>query len=88
MNGATWGVVLGAAVSVSAAYWSITAALRTGEVSAVAPFRYTRVVFAFAIAWTIFGERPDLAVWIGLAIIIGSGLYSFWRERRVANVSA
>ena len=88
MDGATWVVVLSAAVSVSAAYWSITAALRTGEVSAVAPFRYTRIGFAFVIAWFVFGERPDLAVWLGLAFIIGSGLYSFWRERHAASVSA
>ena len=88
MDAATWAIVVVATLSMSIAYWAITAALRVGEVSAVAPFRYTRIVFAFAIACFAFAERPDLAVWLGLAIIITSGLYSFWREQHVANVSA
>ena len=77
-----WGVVVGASATVSAAYVFITLALRQGEVSAVAPFRYTRIVFAMAIAWVIFDERPDMGVWIGLAVILASGLYAFWRERQ------
>lgn len=85
MNGEIWFVVLAASVTVSLAYFAITAALRIGEVSAVAPFRYTRIVFALAIAWVAFGERPDIWVWVGLAIIIASGLYTFWREQQTAS---
>ena len=89
MTPALWMTVFAASVTVSIAYWTVTAALRIGEISAVAPYRYTRVIFALSIAWIAFGERPDLWVWVGLAIIIGSGLYSFWRERQIArNVSA
>ena len=89
MNGLMWMIVLAAAGTVSLAYFAITAALRIGEVSAVAPFRYTRIVFAMVIAWVFFAERPDIWVWLGLAIIILSGLYAFWRERRARpNVSA
>lgn len=82
MSGQVWMVALAAAATVSLAYVAITAALRTGEVSAVAPFRYTRIIFALAIAWVVFGERPDIWVWIGLSVIILSGLYAFWRERQ------
>lgn len=78
-----WLWIAGIGVSVSLAFITITAALRTGEVSAIAPFRYTRMVFALIIAMAIFGERPDAATWTGTAIIIGSGLYAYWRERRV-----
>ncbi len=89
MNAGMWGIVVAASITVAAAYWTITAALRLGEISAVAPFRYTRIIFAMLIAWFFLGERPDLWVWAGLAIIIASGLYSFWRERQIArNVSA
>ncbi len=62
-------------------YWAITAASRSGEVSVVAPFRYTRLVFAIVIAWVVFGEPADGITLSGAALIIGSGLYSFARER-------
>lgn len=61
-------------------YWAVTAAMRQGEVSVVAPFRYTRLVFAATLAALVLGERPDTATLAGSALIIGSGLYAFWRE--------
>lgn len=73
---------IGLTMSVVAAMWMITSALRAGEVSTVAPFRYTRIIFALAIAFAVFGEVPDLWTWVGAALIVGSGLYAFLRERR------
>lgn len=70
------------------AYWAIVGAMRAGEVSAVAPFRYTRLVFALVIAGLVFGERPDAATLTGAAVVIASGLYMFLRERRVARSKA
>ena len=73
---------LAAMVVVGAAgYWAITAASRTGEVSVVAPFRYTRLIFAILIGALVFGEPVDVITLSGAALIIGSGLYSFARER-------
>lgn len=74
-------VLLGAVGFGTAGYWAITAATRTGEVSVVAPFRYTRLVFAIVIGALVFGEWPDGLTYVGAALIIGSGLYSFARER-------
>ena len=62
-------------------YYAITAAMRLGEVSVVAPFRYTRLVFAVALAVVFLGERPDTATLTGSALILGSGLYTFARAR-------
>lgn len=67
------------------AYWAITGAMRAGEVSAVAPFRYTRLVFALLIAVVAFGERPDALTLAGAAVVIASGLYTLLRERRTAR---
>ena len=64
------------------AYAAIIAAMRAAEASAVAPFRYVRLVFALLIAAAVFGERPDAATLWGSAIVIASGLYAFLRERR------
>ena len=62
-------------------YWAITGAARTGEVSVVAPFRYTRLVFAIVIGALVFAEPADAMTLLGAGLIIGSGLYSFARER-------
>jgi len=64
------------------AYAALTAAMRTGEVSAVTPFRYVRLVFAMALGVLVFGERPDAATLAGGAIIVASGLYTVLRARR------
>lgn len=67
-----------------AAVYALTAAMRLGDVGAVAPFRYTRLVFALIISMAVFGERPDTATLAGAALVIGSGLFVLWRERRLA----
>ncbi|WP_295015427.1 DMT family transporter [Tabrizicola sp.] len=63
-----------------AGYHALTHAMRTGEVSAVTPFRYTRLVFALVLAMALFGERPDLATWIGAGLVVGSGLFALTRR--------
>ena len=73
--------LLGAVVFGTAGYWAVVAAMRVGEVSVVSPFRYTRLVFAMALGMLVFAERPGALTLIGAAIIIGSGLYAFARER-------
>lgn len=80
-----WGDLIGALFTGLVGYWAVTAAMRAGEVSVVAPFRYTRLVFAATIAAIFLGERPDTATIIGSALIIGSGLYALWRETRRAK---
>lgn len=70
------------------AYYSIVAAMRVGEISFVTPFRYSRILFALVIGVGVFGEEPDALTLLGAAIIVGSGLYTLWRERNVgANIS-
>jgi drug/metabolite transporter (DMT)-like permease len=65
-----------------AAYYALTAAMRTGEVSVVTPFRYTRLVFALVLGVLVFAERPDAATLTGSAVIVASGLYTLIRARR------
>ncbi|MEL6451378.1 MAG: DMT family transporter [Pseudomonadota bacterium] len=80
--------LLAAAVLIGAvSYYGITAAMRVGEISFVTPFRYTRMIFALILAVTIFGEMPDALTLIGAAIIIGSGLYTLWREQRIKKAA-
>ncbi len=61
-------------------YHALTYAMRTGEVSAVTPFRYTRLIFAMILSMVLFHERPDLATWIGAALVVGSGIFALTRK--------
>lgn len=74
--------LVGAALFGTAGYAAIIAATRHGDVSVVSPFRYARLIFAVIIAALFFDEVPNPLTWAGAALIIGSGLYSFARERR------
>ena len=64
----------GAACFGVAAYAALTSAMRTGEVGVVTPFRYTRLLFALIVGYTLFGERPDALTLIGSAVIVGCGI--------------
>ncbi|WP_454849677.1 DMT family transporter [Rhizobium binxianense] len=78
-----------ASVLVLVGYQSVILAMRTGEISFVAPFRYTSLVFSAILGFVFFAELPDLWTLVGAAIVIASGLYTFYREakRRVAPVA-
>lgn len=75
-------LVAGTALFAITAYHALTGAMRTGEVSFVTPFRYTRLVFAMILAVAIFGERPDAATLAGSALIVAAGVYTLLRSRR------
>jgi drug/metabolite transporter (DMT)-like permease len=78
-----------AAVLVLVGYQSVILAMRTGEISFVAPLRYTSLIFSALLGFFFFAETPDRWTLIGAAIVIASGLYTFYREakRRGAPVA-
>ena len=63
-------------------YLAIIKSMRIGEISAVAPFRYSRLVTAFLAGYVLLGETPDAATLIGSALIVGAGLVVLYRERK------
>jgi drug/metabolite transporter (DMT)-like permease len=62
-------------------YQCIITALRSGDISAVAPFRYSALLWAMLLGYLMFGDVPDAMMVTGAAIIVLSGLYAFYRER-------
>lgn len=76
-----WLVLSLALISGLFGYYAVVAAMRIGEVSVVAPFRYARLVFAVILAIIFFNEEPALSTYIGAGIVVASGLYAFARER-------
>lgn len=64
------------------AYAALSGAMRAGEISVIAPFRYTRLVFAMVLGVLVFGERPDGLTLIGSAVIVASGVFTLVRSRK------
>ena len=81
--------IVGAAVFSLMGHAFIIAAVRKGDLSAVAPFRYSIIVWALILGYVIWGHFPDSMTLLGMAIVIGAGIYTFHRElavRRKAQV--
>jgi drug/metabolite transporter (DMT)-like permease len=76
----TLAVVVGAT-----AYAALTQAMRTGELTSVAPFRYTRILFGVGLGVAVFGETLDGITLLGAGIVVASGLYILFRGRRAGR---
>jgi drug/metabolite transporter (DMT)-like permease len=68
-------VLCAAAVFLAAGYHLVIQATRIGELSAVAPFRYSGLLMAVASGWLVWGDVPNALAWAGILAIMGSGLY-------------
>lgn len=64
-----------ASVCLSAGYLLLTVAMRAGEISLVAPLRYTALLFAVVIGFMVWGDVPNGLAWSGIALIVGAGLF-------------
>ncbi|WP_454286662.1 DMT family transporter [Rhizobium arsenicireducens] len=82
MSGSTWLIMTLAACLIFVGYLAIVMAMRTGEISFIAPFRYTSLLWAVALGMIFFGEVPDIWMVTGTIVVIGSGLYAFYRENK------
>lgn len=78
-------LICGTALCGVAGYTAMTFAMRTGEVGVIAPFRYSRLIVALILAYTLFDERPDATTLAGAALIVGAGVYSLLREGRTSG---
>jgi len=77
--------ISGSAVFVVAGYFFSIQVMRIGDVSFTAPFRYTSLVGALIVGYLIFGERPDAVTLSGAAIVVATGLFTFYRERKLSR---
>ncbi len=82
-DGATWLLQAGAIISGIPAIYCIIASMRAGDISFVAPFRYSRILFGLTVGVFVFSETLDSYTLIGAAIIVASGAYTVWRERKL-----
>jgi len=67
-------------------FW-ITDAFRRAPPSVVAPFEYTSILWAFGIDWVFWAATPSASLLMGAGIVIASGVYVIWDERRSAALA-
>jgi drug/metabolite transporter (DMT)-like permease len=74
-----------AAILLSIGYAAIILAMRLGHMSVTASFRYIAIVFAIISGYLVWGDVPDGLTILGSLIIVGTGLYTLYRERKRAR---
>lgn len=70
-----------AAVFLVTGYHCAVQSMRFGEISLVSPFRYTSLLWAILFGVVVFGDVPKPLTLLGAAIVVGAGVFTFWRER-------
>ncbi len=77
-----WAWLLCLSITAATGHFLLIKALEAAPASTLQPFNYTLLVFATIIGFAVFGTLPDFWTVIGAAVVVGSGLYTIYRERR------
>ena len=75
-----WLLLLGIGVISAMAQLLMTDAYRSGEPTLVAPFEYSGIIWTTLLGAIIWAEAPDGWDGLGIAVLVASGLYIWWRE--------
>jgi drug/metabolite transporter (DMT)-like permease len=65
----------------SGGYYLLTVAMRGGEMSVIAPFRYAGLLFALVLGFVVWGDVPNALAWAGIGLLVAAGLYVLHSER-------
>ena len=79
-------ILIWAAIIGLTGYFLLVLATRRGDVSVIAPFRYSRLLFSLGLASLILGEKLSLPILLGGLLVVSSGIYTFGRERRLVKI--
>jgi drug/metabolite transporter (DMT)-like permease len=75
--------VAGSGTLLSVGLFTVVLAMREGELSIIAPFRYSAVLWAIILGYLLWSDTPDMPTIVGALIIVGSGVYISYRERAI-----
>lgn len=75
-------IILGSVFLVGGYLFTVMS-LRDTEVAYTAPFRYTLIIYALILGYLVFGDVPDGWALLGIVLIVGSGLFTLYRERQL-----
>jgi drug/metabolite transporter (DMT)-like permease len=76
-------LMVGMGATAAVAHFLIISAFERAQASLLAPFNYCEMIGAVTIGYLVFGDFPDSWTWLGVLILVASGIYISWRERRV-----
>ncbi|MFN4130962.1 MAG: DMT family transporter [Paracoccaceae bacterium] len=76
-------LVAAASMALVVGYLFAVMVMRVGDISFVAPFRYTALIWAIFLGWLVFGSLPDPLTLMGAALVVATGIFTLWRERKV-----
>lgn len=77
-----WGLLAAIGLVASVGHLLVVIAINRSPASLLAPFSYMEIVSATALGWWIFSEWPDNLTWIGIGVIVSSGMYVLFREHQ------
>lgn len=77
------GLILAAAANLIVGYVTVVMVMRGGDIGFIAPFRYMALFWAILLGYAVFGALPDRWTVIGAAIVVATGIFTLWRERRL-----
>ena len=87
-NNRGWALLLGIGLFAVASHLLIVISFTMAPASILAPFQYVEIVSATILGFLVFGDFPATTQWVGIFIIIGSGIYIFVREQRLEKSTA
>lgn len=83
IDAAHWPWLLTLCICGSAGQLLLTEAFKRASAAVIAPYDYLHMVWALLYGWWFWGDLPGLRTWAGTTIIVGSGLYIWFRERQL-----
>lgn len=87
-QGTAWIWLVGVGLASAVSHMLMTFALRAAPSTLLAPLHYLELVSAVTLGYLIWGDFPNPVAWVGIGIVIGSGLYIIHREQVAARLRA
>ncbi len=80
-----WLIFIGLGLCAGIVGYCLSASYRLADAAVIAPFEYVGLAMAILWGWAIFGDWPTTATWAGCALILGAGIFVFFREQQKAR---
>lgn len=87
-NATEWLLLAGVGVIAAVGHLMVVIALNRAPASLLAPFSYIEIVSATALGWVVFNDWPDKMTWLGISVIVASGMYVLFREQQISKAQA
>ena len=84
----SWAALCGSSLAIFLGYLVSVYAIRTGDVSFTAQFRYIGLIAALILGYVFFGEWPDRLALMGAVIIVGTGAFTLYRQQASRRVKS